>query len=73
MYSFYHLSGIYSGGVVYDGECGIHRVVRNVMFDGVVPLRLRLYGYCTARVLLKFEEIVGWNRPCCCIQEGTPT
>ena len=73
MYSFYHLGGIYSGGVVYDGEGGTHRLVGNVMFDGVVLLRLRLYGCYTARVLLKFEGIGGWNRPCCCVQDETPT
>ena len=64
-----------SGGVVYNGGCGIHRRIRYVRFAGVVSLLLLLlYRCCTTRVLLRFKGSVGWNRPGCCVQQdGTHT
>ena len=44
---------------------GIHSRIRCVRFAGVVPLL-----YCAGAFQIRR---VCWNRPGCCVQDGTPT
>ena len=60
------------GGVVYNGVCGIHRCIRYICevrscctVAAAVPLL-----YCAGA--FEIQRCVRWNRPGCCVQDGTP-